>query len=288
MLVSLALGALANRVAAQGEPLEVGVRSTIQDTTYLWSHAKNKVPGDGGHSKTYGILAVRLIRAPEDLVKPVDEKYMTSVLMNELEANGFKEFVKGQTPDILITASYGRGELTNPYTVDTGEVGGVAVGTSQSKVLSEEGGSREGTFKTSMFPAAPGPSTWAQPITADHSPPTQTVTDWGQLYSDLENGHEANLQKASFEKLFIRVTAWEYPRKSAKKPHMLWKTIMAVDDPANRDLNVVAATMLHAGAPYFDKLPRHREVLVNTNIPDSKVDVGPIKVGEPFHHDPPK
>jgi len=137
MLMSLVLGALPNQVAAQGEPIEVGVRSTIQDTTHLWSKDNNKVPGDGGHGKIYGILAVRLIRAPEDLVKPVDEKYMANVLMNELEANGFKEFVKGQTPDILITASYGRGELTNPYMVDTGEVGGVAGGTSQSKLLSD-------------------------------------------------------------------------------------------------------------------------------------------------------
>ncbi len=170
--------------------------------------------------------------------------------------------------------------------VDTGEVGGVAGAVSQSQLLSQAGATTR--TSPSLFPEAPGPNTWAQPITADHSPPTQTITDWGQLYSDKENGHEANLQKASFEKLFIRVTAWEYPRKSAKKPHMLWKTIMAVDDPANRDLNTVAATMLHAGAPYFDKLPRRREVLINTNIPDSKVDVGPMKVGEPFHHDPPK
>jgi len=287
MLVSLTLGALPIQVAAQGEPIEVGVRSTVQDTTYLWSNAKNKVPGDGGHGRIYGILAVRLIKAPERLVKPVDEKYMTSVLMNELEANGFKEFVRGQTPDILITASYGRGELTNPYMVDTGEVGGVAGGVSQSKLLSDV--PKDGIFGQSMFPDAPGPHTWAQPITADHSPPTQTITgDWGQLYSDMENGHEANLQKASFEKLFIRITAWEYPRKSSKKPHMLWKTIVAVDDPANRDLNVVAATMLHAGAPYFDKLPRRREVLVNTNIPDTKVDVGPLKVGEPFNAKLPK
>ena len=57
---------------------------------------------------------------------------------------------------------------------------------------------------------------------------------------------------------------------------MLWKTIMVVDDPDHRDLNEVAATMLHAGAPMFDKLTKQKEVFVNTTLPE-----GHIKLGTP-------
>jgi len=131
-------------------------------------------------------------------------------------------------------------------------------------------------------PANTGPGAWSQPITQDSAPPGQTIVgDIGQLYDDKEFGHEANLQKASFEKLFIRVTAWETPKSADKKPRMLWKTIMVVDDPDHRDLNEVAATMLHAGAPMFDKLQKTKEVLVNTTLPDGTVNVGTPEVVKP-------
>ena len=265
-----------SRTAAQGEPIEIGVRSSVVDKSYVWSHAKDKIPGEGGHGRVYGIFKVSLIPAPEYLVKKVDEKYVTGVLMSELDANGFREFKKGERPDILITASYGRGELANPYIPDTGEVGGVAGSVAQSQLLSEAQGTQRGYGSFSLFGNAPGPSSWTQPITSDSAAPSRTIVDAGELYADKEFGHEANLQKASFEKLFIRVTAWETPKAGEKHPRMLWKTIMVVDDPDHRDLNEVAATMLHAGAPMFDKLTKQKEVFVNTTLPE-----GHIKLGTP-------
>src|SRR4051812_33726408 len=83
LMVTAAL--LGNRVSAQGEPIEVGVRATVPDKTHLWSHAKNKIEGDGGHGKVYGIYSVRLVNSGLDLVKKVDESYVTGVLMSELD-----------------------------------------------------------------------------------------------------------------------------------------------------------------------------------------------------------
>ena len=102
--------------------------------------------------------------------------------------------------------------------------------------------------------------------------------DASELYADKEFGHEANLQKASFEKLFIRVTAWETPKGKDSHPRMLWKTIMVVDDPDHRDLNEVAATMLHAGAPMFDKLTKKKEEFVNTTLQEGHVKLGTPEV----------
>jgi hypothetical protein len=237
---------------AQSSDLEVGVRASVTETSHLWSKDKLKTPGDGGHGKVYAIFKVDLVKSNQRLTKPVDEKYVTSLLMNELDANGFKQFVPGQAPDFLITMSYGRGELTNPYIRDQGEVGGL--------------------------PGLPAPGAGAGGGPQSASAPQQTITGAMpmQLFDEKTPGWEAKLQKASFEKLYIRVTAWSYPTKAQPKPIMLWKTVMVVDDPDHRDLNAVAAKMLEAGAPYFDKLPRDREIEVHKPLPE-----GHVKVGDP-------
>jgi len=268
--VALALPA----TRAQDNQLEVDVRSNVVDTTHLWSKERPKMTGEGGHGKVYGVLTVDEVKSDRDLEKPVDEKYLANLLVQQLEANGFRQMAKGQRPDILLTVSYGRGELANPYIRDTGEVGGagsvpnagsghtaIPIGNSGAEIAASSGG-----FVST-------------------NAPTQTITGGmaQQLMDEKTPGFEAKLQKASFEKLYIRVTAWDYPNKQnypdkRSTPRMLWKTIMVVDDPDNRDLNDVAAKMLEAGAPYFDKQPKDREVEVYKPLPNTRVNVGEPEV----------
>ena len=62
---------------------------------------------------------------------------------------------------------------------------------------------------------------------------------------------------------------------------MLWKTVMCVDDPDHRDLNTIAAEMLEAGAPYFDKVIRDPEATIFKPLPDGRVNVGTPEVLRP-------
>ena len=150
--------------------------------------------------------------------------------------------------------SYGRGELANPYTQDQGEVGGNGT----SIQVNVNGGGDGGNAPMQTINGA-----FAQQLMDDKSP-----------------GHEAKLQKASFEKLYLRVTAFSYPGKG-EKPRMLWKSVMVVDDPDHRDLNIVAAKMLEAGAPLFDKQSREKEVEVRKPLPTGRVIFGTPEVVGP-------
>ena len=120
-------------------------------------------------------------------------------------------------------------------------------------------------------------------------PPTATILGGmpTQLLRQKEFGFEERLQKANFEKLFIRVTAWEYHEPGARtpkgkkiKPRELWKTDMIVDDPANRDLNLFIKEMFAAGGPWFDREMDKEEVTVSTDIPEGKVILGPLSFPE--------
>ena len=251
-------GLLTNFVQAQENQLDVGVRPTVVDTTNIHT-GKSKIPNSGGHSKIYGILSVQEVKAAEKLVKPVDENMVMQLLSQELNANGFKLYAPGTKPEIILTVSYGRGELHNPYIRDQGETPLGAV---------------------SLPPPPDGGSTNAN----DSGATAQTITGGfaQQLMDEKTPGWEAKLQKAAYEKLYIRVTAWSYPTEPKTKPRMLWKTVMVVDDPDHRDLNAVAAKMLEAGAPYFDKEVMEPEVEVHKPLPEGHVNVGTPVVGEPF------
>jgi len=267
---------------APSDQLDVGVRSYVPDKTFLWAKRPNKIPGDGGHGKVYAIFAVNEVKAVDHLLRPVNEAAVLSLLMNELDTHGFREFKKGQKPEILLTISYGRGEMTNPYVRDTGEVGGGRGGPSP-QIMPDE--------KYGEDPSSDRPSTTMAGYTTDNPPPGVTITGAMalQLMDERGYGFEAKLQKATFEKLFIRITAWQFPKRGEDpEPLMLWKTIMVVDDPDHRDLNTVAGAMIAAGAPYFDKEIREPEVDVMKPLPATHVNVGPTKVGQPFQSEPPK
>ena len=291
LLITVGLGWGVFAARAQTPDLEIGVRSNVQDSIPHWDK-KNPV-FDGGHGMIYGILACKQVENVDHLVAPVNEKRVVSLLMDTLDANGFREFVPGEKPLILITASYGRGEMSNPYIRDTGAVGGATSSAAPMSRPPQQADSQftqdgislgaDGSLPSATIGQSRG-SGGQGPQTSDSAPLTQTITGASpmQLFDERTHGYEAKLQKAGYEKLFIRITAWQYPESPKSKAKMLWKTIMVVDDPDHRDLNAVAAAMLAAGGPYFDKVPQEREVEVHKPLPTTQVNVGTIDVREPF------
>ena len=250
-LCALLCAAVAATVArAQVNELDVGVRTKVTDKSNIYAGKTRSAPGTGGHSKLYGILSVEEIKSEYKLVKPVDEAMILHALSAEMNKNGFKLYAPGQKPDIIITASYGRGELENPYIRDGGETGG------DGRAGAFTGATNDSGATTSVITGA-----FAQ-----------------QLIDEKTPGYQAKLQKASYEKLFIRITAWAYPSAPKAKAKMLWKTIMVVDDPDHRDLNAIAEKMLEAGAPYFDKEIREPEATIFKPLPDAHVNVGTPEV----------
>jgi hypothetical protein len=245
------LGLLATTTRAQ-DP-DIGVRSKVMDKDLQWGQ-KTDSPEEGGHSKTFAIVAIEEVKAASRLVKPVDQQNILEQLFEQLLANGFTKYAKGTKPDILLAVSYGRGEMRNPYFKNhQGEVGGVG------------------------FPTPPlsGSVVGAEVTTVTLS----GATDIGQSVIDKRTpGYEAGLQKAEFEKLFIRVTAFAYPTDKKARLKMLWKTIIVADDPDHRDLNKIAAEMLKAGAPYFDKDLKKPEIEFWHGVPKGQVNVGTPEV----------
>ncbi|MEO6873337.1 MAG: hypothetical protein ABI222_00805, partial [Opitutaceae bacterium] len=97
---------------------------------------------------------------------------------------------------------------------------------------------------------------------------------------ELRPGFEAKLQKAKYEKLYIRVSAWRYPTAAKAKVRQLWNTTMVVDDPDHRDLNTLAAKMFEAGAPFFDHEVKE-EADVYKPLPNGHVNLGTPEVVKP-------
>ena len=271
ILAAACVGLITPGAHAQVNELDVGVRPKVIDKSSLHADATGPNAGTGGHSKLYSILSVAEVKSEEELVMPVDESMILQVLSAELNKNGFKPSAPGQRPEILITASYGRAELQNPYIRDGGETAGdsraggflgVAAGTTTS------GASATGAISGG--------------VSNDSGASTTVITGAfsQQLIDEKTNGYQAKLQKASYEKLFIRVTAWSFPGNPKAQAKMLWKTIMVVDDPDHRDLNAVAAKMLEAGAPFFDREIKDPEVDIYKPLPEGHVNVGTPAVVE--------
>ena len=255
MLTAGCLGWIATTARAQETELQVGVRSEVKDTA-IWP-AKTPTPGAREYGRIYAIVSVQQIKSEDRLVKPVNEAALTSYLLQDLDANGFREFKPGEKPDILLTASYGRGTLHNPYIRDAGEMPAGVAQHAEDAVGTNSG--------------------------RDMDAPTVTITGAFplQLTDEKTPGYQEKLQRAQYEKLYIRVTAWNYPTAPKEKSRILWKTVMVVDDPDHRDLNAVAAKMLEAGAPYFGKKIKDPEVEVHKPLPETHVNVGPPKLVDP-------
>ena len=245
------LGLTGNAEGADFENLyEVGVRSAVADQPA--STSIKSVPSEAAeHLRIYGILAVQPIESAEALVKPVDAQRLMDLVRRGLDMHGFLPVEKGQRPEILITVQYGRGWLPNPYMGNT-------------QTADANSSSIAGIFH--------GP---------DPSAVRTILGSTEQLMDEVVPGHEAKLQKATFEKLFVLVEAWPYPTDPKVKPKILWRTTMITDDPDHRDLNVIAARMIAAGAPYFGKEIREGEIDVSNPVAEGHVKVGTPKVVEP-------
>jgi hypothetical protein len=239
------LGCMAGIARAQINDLDVGVRSEVADKPFGKSEPKTQPV----HGKVYAIYSVQMIPSQDKLVKPVDANRLAGLVVQELDRHGYVRMLKGQKPDVLIAVLYGRGWLRNPYLAGAGQ---------------------ETAGGASSVPGVDAPS-----VTITGVP--------SQLFKEKSSGYEAKIQKAQFEKLCIRVTAWQYPTDAKSKPKQLWNTTMLVDDPDHRDLNTVAEEMLAAGSPYFDKEIKEEEIDIYRPISEGRVDVGtPEVVDDPL------
>ncbi len=272
LLAAVGLGLIAPAARAQDNQLEINVRTSVVDKSIMWA-GKAPKPGEGGHSRVYGILSVQEIKAEQRLIRKVDEQAILELLSTEMNRNGFKLYAPGTKPDIIITASYGRGEVTNPYMKGEGEQGG----------SSTVGAASAGANAPDAFGAHLDELSSGGPSANDTGVPSVSITGGfaTQLMDERSPGFEAKLQKAAQEKLYIRITAWEYPKDSKAKKKMLWKTTMVVDDPDHRDLNQIAASMLEAGAPFFDKEIREREADIFKPLPNTQIKLGTPEVVPP-------
>lgn len=99
-----------------------------------------------------------------------------------------------------------------------------------------------------------------------------------QLVLQRQAGYESKLREAQMEKLFIHVSAWQYPESPDEKATNLWKTTMLIGEPHKHDLNQFSAAMLDAGADYFDRVINKEEVKVKIPVPEGTVTLGPLKI----------
>ena len=236
------VGLLGPAARAQSTEMAIGIRTEVVDKP----DGIRAEPAPE-HGKIYGMLPPQPVASEEKLVKPVNPNLLAGLVVTELDKRGFHRVVRGQKPEIIIGMYYGRGWLRNPYMAGAG-------------------------------PETPGGASAVGGIDA----PTVSITGTGgQMFKEKGTGFEQKLQRAQYEKLYIRVTAWQYPTDSKAKPKELWHTTMVVDDPDHRDLNAVAADMLAAGSAFFDRESKEEEVEVYKPIPEGRVYVGTPEVVDP-------
>jgi hypothetical protein len=232
--------------APDPKTLNIGVRSGV-DLEVKNSAARAAELADPAHKKPlYAVIWVRELPTGQPFARPVDARAIGEHLIRVLDAQGFRRIKPGQKPDIIIGAKYCRAELPNPYSYQIGHGGHNEIRNVPDN-LSDSG----------HLVARPA---FFEPMTGL-----------------LEKAERANL-----EKLIIMVVAWKYPPPADPKTEIkpLWRSTMTVDDPDHRDLNAVAAKMLEAGAPFFDRELREPEVTVSQPLPEGHVKLGEAQVIE--------
>jgi hypothetical protein len=221
----------ATRPSDEGVPLDIDVRSTVDAK---WEGFRKLATV--AHGKLYLLAAVTEVPSAAKLIKPVAKGALTAHLRAELARHGFREITAQEVPEVVLTVTYGRGYLRNPYLADT--------------MLDED--------TTGV--------------------PTATITSPKQAMRQREFNAEGKLQKAQFEKLYVAVTAWQYPARPGDKPNQLWRTVMVTDNPDGRDLNLALPAMFAAGARWFDRDIKEGEVTVKSTMPAGNVKLGPLEV----------
>ncbi len=206
---------------------------------------RSNVQVRAGQGQVYFIRSVQQISAMEKIKPPLDVDALLGLVRKNLSAAGFRPIAPGLRPDVAITVEYGRDWLENPYL----------------------GGSPNVTGTSSAVPAD------GSGIGLAHTPQQNITGTTVQLMNQIGNGMEARLQKAQYEKLYLKVIAWQYQADPKARMKRLWMTTMAVDDP-EMDLNAVASTMLAAGGPYFGQPLKEAELEVSQPMPVAHVVVG--------------
>lgn len=250
LTIALLLAVIAR--AQSASELDVGVRTQLDRNKKLPDGRRaHELHAAVEHGKIYGFLLMQPVNSREPLVKPVDKQIILRELTRQLEAHGYHHVALNQKPEILLTVIYGRSWLPNPYYIENIDVDNMG----------------------------PEEIPFAQEIQDKN---TGVAMDNPQMLARLmEAGGRSKATKAAYEKLFIIVRAWRYPAHPKDKPEVLWVTTMLVDDPDHRDLNVLAASMLEAGAPYFDREIKGEEVDVYKPLPEGHVKLGTPEVVEP-------
>ena len=255
-VVSFALGAAPppSTLLAVSSPNEfsIGIRSGV-DLAVKSRQQRETEQADPSHKKpVYALVWVREAPDGQKLIKPVNARAIGEKLMQVLDAQGFRRFKPGQKPDIIIGAKYCRAELPNPYSFQIGHPD------------KKRGG-----------------------ITEQANPVLDNLSDSGHVvarppFFEPMTGVVEKSQRGNLEKLIIIVVAWKYPPPADPKAEIkpLWRSTMAVDDPDHRDLNAVAAKMLEAGAPFFDRELTEPEITISQPLPEGHVTLGEIKVIE--------
>lgn len=186
--------------------------------------------------RAYYIMNIQHAKSDPDLIAPVNEEEILTELRTMLSKNGYREIGETETPEILLTVAYGRGYLPNPYLANatqTADGVGGEIGVGGSVV---------------------------------------SITDPRQLMKQKQFGFEQKLQNANFEKLFLRVTAYQYP-KEKQRPRQVWQVTMLVDEPDLIDLNKAYKAMLAAGVPQFNKEVED-QLDIRNPLSRGKVEVG--------------
>jgi len=231
--------ALAAETAQTGPDASVaiGVRSSVDER---WEGVHRRGPIE--HGKVYLIASLKQSPAGPKLIRPVDEAGLLQQLRAVLASQGFRECGPNETPDVVLTLLYGRGYLRNPYLANI-----------------------------------------AGDIAAESIVPTETeswlasTTD-PRLYDKRQRpSYEHKVVAAQKEKLFIRVSAWQYPGDRKAAPVQLWKTTMVVDDPATNDLNALYPQMLAAGVRFFDRTTPEEEVRIAAPVTGT-VRLAPLEI----------
>ncbi len=238
------------------DTLKVGVQSKLDREKLIWNgtHA-HKWENPPEHGKIYAILVIQPTDSLRKLIKPVNAADIRDELVKQLEKNGYHHVEPGQKPEILLWVIYGRSWMPTPYATEV-DVDNMAP-----------------QFLKPGLPVGQ---------TDPDAPPSYTIEN-PNLAAEISiprNSHRAT--ELSFEKLFIMVRAFKYPPPPdpKQKPEALWVAMMYVDDPANRDLNLVFKQMLEAGAPFFDKEIKDYEATIWKPLPEGHVSVGAPEVVE--------
>ena len=242
---------LASRVGAaeDKDSFKVNIRTEVEREWTLFSKKPAVV-----HSKVYSLAWMRnaKIVSQLDLISPVDVNALLREVHDVLASRGFHQPEPGKVPDVLLTILFGRSTLRNPYDDGAMPVADAGLGNGTLGATGPSGGGRGETTSS-----------------ASAGSTEQVVGGMDLAMAIRTPGYMEKKMAAEGEKVFISVTAWEFPGFASKgKPKMLWRTTMVVDDPG-MDLNEIGGKMLALGAPYFDREISEKETTVTGTLTDA-------------------